>query len=80
MDKYSTDQHITEFTLREYSSKEYKKDMKKLLKKKGLKKAVDVYLDAINKEVIGLRYLKCRSIQESLCDISYLIDLYVNEK
>ena len=71
---------MPEFTLREYSSKEYKKDMKKLLKEKGLKKAVNIYLNDINSEAVGLRYLKCRAIQEHLCDISYLIDLYIEEE
>lgn len=71
---------MPEFTLKEYTSEEYEKDMKELLEEKGLRGAVKEYLDAINSEATRLRYLQCRSIQECLCDISYLIDLYIEEE
>lgn len=70
---------MPEFTLKEYTSEEYEKDMKELLEEKGLREAVKQYLDAINSEAIRLRYLQCRSIQEYLCDIDYLIELYMKE-
>lgn len=70
---------MPEFTLREYTPEEYEKDMKELLKEKGLKGAVKKYLDSINSEATRLRYLQCRSIQECLCDIDYLIELYMKE-
>lgn len=60
---------------------EYESDMMKLLKEKGLSKAVKKYTDKIDKECryMGVPYLTHRSIQESLCDILFLLDLYEKE-
>ena len=65
-----------EITLKEYTQEEYEADMKKLLTEKGLKGAVKEYLDKIDEEVSGTRYIMHRAVQEYLCDVLYLVELY----
>ena len=65
-----------EITLKEYTHEEYETDMRKLLVEKGLKGAVKEYLDKIDEEVSGTRYIMHRTVQEYLCDVLYLVELY----
>ena len=69
-------------TLKEYPQEEYKADMKKMLEEKGLSKAVKHYLDEIDRECreVNLSYIPHRTIQEFLCDVLFLCELYEKEK
>ena len=71
---------MNDFTLREYTQEEYDADMKKLLSKLGLHSAVENICDEINDITSVLGYVGHRTVQEYLCDILYIIDLYVAQQ
>ena len=62
--------------IKEYTQDMYKKDMEKLLEEKGLCGAITHICDKINSIASILDYTNHRDIQELMCDIMYLTQLY----
>lgn len=69
-----------EVILREYTKEEELADKRKLLNQKGLAGAVEFYCDKVDEVASQLSYLPHRDIQEYLCDIMALVDLYEKER
>lgn len=65
--------------LREYTKEEELADKRKLLNQKGLAGAVKFYCDKVDKVAGSLAYLPHREIQEYLCDIMKVVELYESD-
>lgn len=60
----------------EYTKEEEIADMQKLLNQKGFAGAVEFYCDKVDEVASQLSYLPHRDIQEYLCDIMKVVELY----